>query len=233
MGVKVVLCTARGPRATTPVHKYLKLDTLQINHNGALIMDPSHDQVHVHDPLPGELARQVVDLARSVADDLAVGVVDFDEFYVDKMHRLFELEPSIQLNGHKVRPMREVLKSSVTKIMVMGAPSDLGAVRQELHRSMAGQVSFAFSHMHLLQVVHTHVNKGTALAHVAEHYGVSAGQTMAIGDGPNDLPMLRWAGLSVAVRNAWDEVKSSVHFVVASNDEDGVSQAIKRYVLTR
>jgi len=54
---------------------------------------------------------------------------------------------------------------------------------------------------------------------------------LAIGDSRNDVPMLRWAGLGVAMGNAQPEVKQSVRFVTASNDDDGVALAIERFVI--
>jgi hypothetical protein len=54
---------------------------------------------------------------------------------------------------------------------------------------------------------------------------------MAIGDAPNDVSMLRWAGLGVAVDNAWDATRAAADVIVPSNDEDGVVHAIRQYVL--
>jgi hypothetical protein len=75
------------------------------------------------------------------------------------------------------------------------------------------------------------VDKGTALAAIAAHYGVPREQTMAFGDARNDLPMLRWAGVGVAVANAHEEVKAAADCVSPfSNNESAVGRGIEEMV---
>ena len=69
-------------------------------------------------------------------------------------------------------------------------------------------------------------DKGKALALVAQRYGIGQAQTVAFGDGWNDVPMLQWAGLGLAVANAVDPAKAAADRVIGSNDEDGVALAL-------
>ena len=75
------------------------------------------------------------------------------------------------------------------------------------------------------------VSKGAALEYLIEKEGISKETLMAAGDSPNDLPMLKLAGLSVAVENAEPEVKEAVDYVAPSNNDDGVAEAVRRFVL--
>lgn len=75
------------------------------------------------------------------------------------------------------------------------------------------------------------VSKGAALAQVAGRYGIPLARTMAIGDGINDLPLLRTAGLAVAMGHAPRALRRVADIVTATNAEDGAAQAIERYVL--
>jgi hydroxymethylpyrimidine pyrophosphatase-like HAD family hydrolase len=77
------------------------------------------------------------------------------------------------------------------------------------------------------------VSKAAALKSVAEHYGVSRKQIMAIGDAPNDVGMLQFAGISVAMDNAHDLVKQQADWIAPSNDDHGVHAALVRYGLCR
>ncbi len=119
----------------------------------------------------------------------------------------------------------------VTKIFMTGKTAVLSEIQFALQSRLAGQVGFAISHLRLLQIVRAGVDKAPCLAKIAEHYGVPRQRVMAIGDAPNDLGMLQWAGLSIAVRNGWRDVRQAAHFVVASNNEDGVAEAIEQYAL--
>ena len=75
------------------------------------------------------------------------------------------------------------------------------------------------------------VDKGTGLRALAELLGVPAQRTIAVGDADNDLPMLRAAGLAVAMGNANASVRDAADVVVADNDHDGVAEAIRRFLL--
>jgi hydroxymethylpyrimidine pyrophosphatase-like HAD family hydrolase len=77
----------------------------------------------------------------------------------------------------------------------------------------------------------TGVSKGAALARLAADLGVPLAETLAIGDGSNDVSMLRVAGLGVAMGHATPSVRLAADVVTASNGEDGAAQAIERYVL--
>jgi hydroxymethylpyrimidine pyrophosphatase-like HAD family hydrolase len=82
-----------------------------------------------------------------------------------------------------------------------------------------------------LAITSEEATKQHALAAVCEDLGVDADDVLAIGDSRNDVPMLRWAGIGVAMANALPEVIEAAPFVTASNDDDGVARAIERFVL--
>jgi Cof subfamily protein (haloacid dehalogenase superfamily) len=84
-----------------------------------------------------------------------------------------------------------------------------------------------------LEITDGSVNKGVALAALAEHYGIDQSEVMAIGDSLNDLEMINYAGLGVAMGNARPEIQARADIITASNEEDGVAEAIERYVLDR
>ncbi len=230
-GKKVVLATARPPRGVAPLCRRLGLTALQINHNGALIYDPVQAQPVFHLPIPGPLARQVIDVARRHDRTISIGVEVIDRFYTDRMDTQLGAEQSLDLSNADVSHLDQALQSEVTKVMMIGEAGNLGAIQDELGIRGKGRVGFAFSHMRLLQVVHAKASKADALSRLADHYKLNPSQVMAIGDAPNDLPMIRWAGLGVAVANAWDTVKAAARIVVPSNDEDGVAHAIRRHLL--
>jgi hydroxymethylpyrimidine pyrophosphatase-like HAD family hydrolase len=80
----------------------------------------------------------------------------------------------------------------------------------------------------LLEISAAGVSKASALADLAAQHGISAAEVIAFGDMPNDLPMLAWAGHSVAVANAHPEVLEAADEVTARNDDDGVARVLER-----
>ena len=226
-GLHVVIATMRPPRAVLNTYEALGLDTLQINHNGALVFDHPTRRTVDHQPMAPETARKVVELASKIAPKIAIGAEVIDAIYTNG-----KSEDTAAAPGHAIRAgsrLEQVLSIPVTKVLMRGPTGRLGEIQAAIQSELPGCVDFAISHMRLLQVVRAGVDKAPALEKVARHYGVPRHSVMAIGDAPNDLGMMRWAGLSVAVSNAWHDVMNEAHFVVASNDEDGVAEAITRY----
>lgn len=84
---------------------------------------------------------------------------------------------------------------------------------------------------YFLEFFSSDAGKDKALGVLAEHLGIDASETIAIGDNYNDMEMLRFAGLGVAMDNAADEVKKSADYITVSNNEDGVARVIEQFVL--
>ena len=230
-GVKIVLASARPPRSTTSIYQALGLDTLQINHNGALIIDPVTDRVLFHKTIDESLAREATQVIRKMSPDIAIGVDVLDCVYIDSPRRRALVDPRVGLSGAEQTAIKEGFKAPVTKIFMIGEPDLLGGVQLQLQQQFGNQLTFAYSHMRLLQIMHGEVDKASALARVAKHYEVDRKRVMAIGDAPNDMPMIEWAGLGIAVTNGYDEVRKAANFIVPSNDDDGVADALEKYVL--
>ena len=92
-------------------------------------------------------------------------------------------------------------------------------------------INYCTSNPAFLEFFNGKVSKRVAIQKLGELLGISAAETVAIGDGLNDIPMLEYAGLSVAMGNASEKVKAIAHQVVADNDADGVAQAIEAFIL--
>ena len=108
------------------------------------------------------------------------------------------------------------------------------ALRLTLLRQLGGQfegLCVSSSVPNNIEINSTDANKGEALRKLAAHLGLDISQTMAIGDGLNDLSMLRAAGVGVAMENACPEAKQAADYVTGSCDESGVAAAIRRFCL--
>ena len=233
-GLKVVLNTGRAPRGIRAVYHALGLKTFVITHNGALVTDPCHgDAIIEHITLPGAVAWQAIGIARREAPKVSVGVDVLGRCITDNADPRVFAERTLVDRPVVAARFDVCMSKPVTKLLLVGDADELGGVQMALLEQLKGQISFAFSHQSLLQVVSPRADKGAGLATVARYYRVPQQRVMAIGDAPNDLPMLRWAGLSVAMGNGWHDARQTAQFVVASNDDDGVAEAIRRYVLMR
>ena len=74
-------------------------------------------------------------------------------------------------------------------------------------------------------------SKGEAVAQLAKYFNLKRDEIMCIGDSENDLSMIEYAGIGVAMGNAIDKVKKSAQYITASNTDSGVAKAIEKFVL--
>ena len=126
--------------------------------------------------------------------------------------------------------MRDVL---IPKGMFIDQPELITAAlaQKTLFAPFMQRFNFMRSAPFFLEVTRKNVNKGNALAKLAEQLGLTAANVMAIGDQGNDLSMIEYAGTGVAMGNAIDSVKTAAQHVTTDNDHDGVAQAIEKLAL--
>ena len=113
-----------------------------------------------------------------------------------------------------------------TKLIIVDDPAVIDRLLPQMRDHFEGRLTVTKSNAEYLELLPLGADKGVALAFVAERYGVSASQTIAFGDSWNDLPMLEWAGLGIAVGNAKPEVLAAADRTVQASAEDGVGIAL-------
>jgi len=237
-GIKVVLNTARPPRWIRSLHRELNLSEPAITYNGALIYDFQQDQAILHRPIPREIAARTLQAIRSVDSTLNVGLELADEWHVDRIDtRLqFDLEAGRLAAAPLVSDLDAVIATTtrgISKLYVVGTASQREALQAWIVRAgLISQVAFTSSGVGFVEMSAAGVDKGTALRALADHLGVPLERTIALGDGENDIPALRTAGLGIAMGHADEAVRSAAHLVTGSNTADGWAEAIERYALT-
>ncbi|HVI19830.1 MAG TPA: HAD hydrolase family protein, partial [Gaiellales bacterium] len=156
-------------------------------------------------------------------------------FAVETVTDGFGYEPAYRprwpTEGATVGEVDELLSGPLAKLLARHEDLDSDALLAAA-RAVIGAEVVTMTHSSrdgLLEISAAGVSKATTLAALCAERGLGAGDTVAFGDMPNDLPMLAWAGHSVAVANAHPEVLAAVDEVTASNDEDGVAQVLERW----
>ncbi len=230
-GVHIVLASARPPRSVMPFYELLDLDTPMINYNGALVYEPPSGHIVWHRPLAKKTAWQIVDIAREVHPDVLVSAEILDKWYTDRFDPDFLTETAKHFRPNVVAPIDSWLTRSVTKLLLLAAGPPLGKIASGIIGQLQHQVTILKTEDYLLQVMHSTVSKLQALRIVAGELGTSREQVMAIGDNVNDIEMLRWAGVGVAMDNAPDRVKAVAKLVADHHDNDGAAKAIRDVIL--
>lgn len=230
-GVRVVIASARPPRSVRHIYRQLKLDTWQVNYNGALIWDEPNAKAVFHQPLPGELVYQIIHNARAEFPQVLVSCEILDRWYTDRLEQDFTTETGRMFKPDVICPAEEFCGQDITKLLLLGQPLILEQVAEVITQTHGKQIAMVQTEGTLLQIMDKRVSKAAAVRKVAQHYGIPLEQVMAIGDAPNDVGMLQQAGVAVAMDNAHPRVKQEADWIAPSNNDHGVHAALVKYGL--
>ncbi|MHB8619997.1 MAG: Cof-type HAD-IIB family hydrolase [Chloroflexota bacterium] len=229
-GVLVSICTGRMFQATLPFARRLRITTPLICYQGAWIGDPVSGERLFHQPVPLDLAREVVGIGQGRGYTVQAYVDD--AFYVDRVTPEARIYEGISLvKARPVGNLLEFLHQPPTKVVIVTDEQTTMSLVPELAGRFGEKLFITRSYPLFTEAVHPSVSKGLALARLAELCGVDLAETMAVGDNLNDYQLVQAAGFGVAMGNAAPEVKSIAQHVTASVAEDGVAEAIERFVL--
>ena len=209
---------------------------------GAMVVD-TKQQVTLHktgvDPqLAREICRLLEEAGHAVLALQDTGAAGVDYLVSDEIPVNAETSHWMKVTAAKVHPVRRLSEYShehTIRLGIVAPPDEVQQVHDELERRMGDRIFFhrifvQSAGVEVLEIFDPAVNKWEGILHVARHHGVEPEQIIAIGDDVNDLPMLRQAGLGVAMGNARDEIKSSAKKVIGRNDEEGLAAFLEQLV---
>lgn len=222
-GIPVVLSTGRSWHATQPVFDYLGLPPgSSVSSNGAVTV--SYPPLEVTRAItfdPSEVIKKVMEFA----PDTLVAVEE-----VGKGYRLTGHFPDGDLSGEMIiEDLAQLGTRPVTRVILRDPNSsdrDFIALAEQL--GLHG-VTYFVGFSAWLDIAPEGVNKATALADIADDLGIAAADVLALGDGRNDIEMLRWAGRGVALGDAPPEVKSAADAVTDRFDAGGTVNELSRW----
>ncbi len=230
-GVRVLLATGRIWRSARRFVEDLGADPPAILVNGALVYDFVADRIWFRALLPRAQAQAVLEVLVRFPQVAPHVYVD-DRVYVGAVTPLtVAYQQKDGLDVDAVGDLRQWLQADPMKILVIGDPPALEAVARELD-ALQAPINYVFSERHYLEVLPPRVNKGVALQIVAERLGVRAQEIVAVGDNLNDLAMIQYAGLGVAMAHAPEALRREADYVAPGNDEHGLREVIERFILT-
>lgn len=231
-GVLVTLATGRMYSSALTYARQLKVDVPLITYQGALVKNSLSQEVLYYHPLPSQPAVEIINFFKQAG-------VHYHSYWEDQIC-MEALTPEGRYYA-SIAGMEPVLVDDLMSIGSSGEALKIMAVTEdrrlllEMERELKGRygdsLNITPSKPFFLEVMARKANKADALRVVAAHYEIEQNEVMAIGDSYNDIEMIEWAGVGVAMGNAWEDVKKAADFVTCSNDEAGVAEALRRFVL--
>lgn len=233
-GVPFVLVTGRPPRWIAPVVDQLGFAPLAVCANGAVLYDPATDEVLSAELLGVELLRRVAEAAERLLPGCGLAAERVGRSAHDSATPQFVAAPGYVhawLNPEDTEVAEHlVLAEPAVKLLVRHTEMTSGAMAAALRPALDGLVDLTWSTDNgLVELAAFGITKASGLAEVARRIAVDAGRVVAFGDMPNDVPMLRWAGLGVAMGNAHPDAMAVADEVAPPHTEDGVAHVLERW----
>ncbi len=225
-GLQVVIASGRMHEATQKYASLLGLTGPIISYNGALVKVPATGDEWLHLKTPAPLAAEVMEFCAANGYQL--------NFYYQGLIYTEADTPWLQLyhgrtgSPYKVQPgLASAMRGlQPTKLLIVDTPDRTNALLPIFREKYAGSLYVTKTTDEYLEFMPIEANKGAALEIVASKLGIGVSETIAIGDSFNDIPMVEWAGLGLAVGNAKPELKAVADRVIGRYDEDGVGRAL-------
>ena len=228
-GLHVVVVTGRMFRSVRPYLEAAGLDEPVVCYQGGGVVEPVSGKWLLHEPIPLELAREVIVAVE--AEGFPLNCYVDDELFVAKHTTESERYANFQkLNVQEVGNLLDWLDVPPTKLVAVGDPLELDALEQRLVAHFDGRMYITKSLPFFLEFASPEVTKGSGLTFLAEHLGFSLEKTVAFGDGENDIPLLETAGYAVAVENAHGRLLAVADFVCPPAGDEGVAQVFEAYL---
>jgi Cof subfamily protein (haloacid dehalogenase superfamily) len=221
-GVHVVLVSARFPPSVLDFAGQIGLNEPVVTLNGAFVLDSRQQPLYRAVMAPVDV---LTILALCRLYNLAANLfVDF-EWYVERIDGWIERETAILGFTPKILPALAALADQTEKILIMGDPAQVRELYADLNRQTR-HISATFSKPSYCEITASGITKVTGLNQICQALNVPASAVVAIGDNFNDIDMLQFAGLGVAMGNAPTQVQAIADQVIGSNDEDGVADFV-------
>lgn len=225
-GHQVMIATGRPFRSSSMYYNELMLTTPIVNFNGALVHHPKNKSWQMmHSPMDIRVVHDVVDsvdkyqyqnLIAEVMDDVYIHTED--QTFMD----IFNMgDPNVLIGN-----LRGNLNDDPTSLLIHATEENVPGIRQHLEDVHAELIDHRRwgAPFHIIEIVRKGLNKAVGISHVAKDLGIPRDRIIAFGDEDNDLEMIDYAGIGVAMSNGIDQLKNIANEVTLSNNEDGIAR---------
>ncbi len=231
-GIIFTISSGRPVQGVQIITDILEVDIPVITYNGAMVITGKSKKVIYSCEMCESDALEIDRLGKE--RNTTIAIWSGNKLYVNRIDdravaysRVSGTKPELYQDVHAL------VDKGISKILWYDEIEKIKTYENELQGLLGPTVNFHTSQPIFLEFVDVKASKAIALEKMGEYYGICREEIIAVGDGFNDLSMIRYAGLGVAMANAPSEVREAAGFVTFSNDEDGVAHVIDLFILNR
>lgn len=237
VGTAVILASGRPMFGVLPVARMLELEKrggYVLAYNGGNILDCKTGKLVYERYVPKQCIEDICIAAREC--DVAPLTYYKDKVISERADDEYVIKEAFCNSASimQVDNIPEFVDYPVSKVLVVGEHKKLLPVKEKLENKYSDILELFFSEDYFLEVVPKNVGKDASLAELLSQLGIKREELIACGDGLNDISMIKYAGLGIAMKNAYDEVKNNADMVTDfNNDENAVADVINRFIINK
>jgi len=231
-GMIFTISTGRPIQGVQPLIEKLGLveDLPFITYNGAMLVMGKSRDILFECSMNADDARTVINLGREFGTTVMVWADN--QLFADELNEKAYKYSSISgVAPILLEDADKIVAKGATKILWYDEVEIINKYLNEVGKYLNENVNFYTSQPYFLEFVDKRASKAKAIEKLGEHFNIKQSEMIAIGDGLNDLSMIEYAGLGVAMANANDIVKEKADYITLSNDEDGVAHVIYKFIV--
>lgn len=229
--IPVILVSARMPKGIVFLQKELEIEQPIICYSGALILD-KNSKVLERQAISVSNFKEIYKLVHNT--NVHMSLYKDDEWYIEEMDEWAKQESEITNIIPTIKNFKELSKlweqegTGPNKILCMASPNEINKLKESVENI---DLNIYPSKPTYLEIMPTQASKTSAINFLQRKLNIKKSEIIAVGDNYNDIDMIEYAGLGIAMGNAPDDVKNHADGVTLTNDEDGVAEVIKKYLL--
>lgn len=240
LGIHIVISTGRIFSNAAFYSDLIEVKSPVIASNGSFVREKDMDKVIYKCAIENEICMKIIDICKRhkirVSFFTPYGMCGNSKLFcfIMKMYIQIETKEPISVNftpGYKkVSEYVSKNKGNIVKCEIVHRdPDKIKSLREAL--AQIEGIEIVWSSSRNIEITEKGVSKGAAAKKLAEYYNIDREEVIAIGDSENDVSMIQFAGMGVAMGNAQKRVKEKADYVTDTNDADGVAKVIEKYVL--
>lgn len=240
-GVHIIICTGRNSRSALYFANEIGIKSAVIANNGALVIDEDGETLIFKDSLNKEQCQAILDISKKykmIPNFHALGKI-----YLNSKFRMFINNVFFNRNVPSKYKIENIYLKEKDEwcclfddekevfgkcIMLDKSRTKLKKLEGELEKT--DMFALTYSGKYCLEINRKGVDKGRAVEMIAKHYNIKQEEVICIGDNGNDISMIKYAGLGVAMKNGTKQVKQIANYITDTNDNNGVAKVVEKFI---
>lgn len=228
-GIEVILSTGRPLNGMIRYKNILNNNNHSIVFNGSVVADNDGNFIY-NKPIDKDTAMNIIDIYNKYkSKDIYLHVYSGNKYIVSEEDFYFRRYAQKENISDTLIGLNNIENFEFSKMLFIGDRDILEKIQKDINNNINADTSF--SHTNFLEILANGINKGSALKWLCDKKGIKRDEIIAFGDNYNDIKMIEFAGIGVAVSNAEDELKNKADYICLSNDKNGVGKFLEDFLL--